>query len=419
MSNLPSSRNTGVIFNAETGLSAPQTADVREIISNEWQQAFYEPDSPLLDTEPSTPAGQLIDGEVAEIESKNGQFLYLANQFNPKVAVGRWQDALGYIYFQSRKIDEPTVVTCQVTGSRGTVVPYGAVVSNTDGYELICNTVGGINLGDTGTGEGTFRVSQTGPIDIPAHSVNNIVTVIPGWDTIDNEAAGATGRDIESRAEFETRRYNSVAANSHGSVGAIYGTLADLQDVIDVQVLENIGPDPVIKYGVTVPGHGITVCIYGGDEQDIARVIYEKKDAGADTGGNTQITYLRPDYHNATYVYFIERPETVNFWVKVVLGAENLLTTDTTARIQNAVLEDFLGNNRASGNSRVGLASRVYSSRFFDSVYAVEGIRNVKSISIALGDTVTDDDYFDRLTINGNQEPVMTVENITVESEEE
>ena len=76
---------------------------------------------------------------VAEVEAKNADMLFLASMFNPKTAEGRWQDALGHIYFMTRKIDEPTIVTCQLKGRYGTVVPYGALVLSEEGYTLICN----------------------------------------------------------------------------------------------------------------------------------------------------------------------------------------------------------------------------------------------------------------------------------------
>ena len=401
---------SGLIFNPATGLQSPDTSQIRDGVAQDWQDAFFDPDLPPLDTEPVTPAGQLIDAEVAEIEAKNSELLYLSNQFNPKVADGRWQDALGYIYFLTRKLDEPTVVTCQLTGLNGTVIPYGALVQSANGWTLICNRA--VTISPDGKAETTFRVSETGPIEIPAHAVNSITTVIPGWDTVDNEAAGAIGRDLETRSEFEARRAASVAANAHGSTGAIYGTIANIPGVLDVQVLENIGPDPVIKYGVVVPGHGITVCVYGGEDADIARAIYLKKDNGCDTGGNTPITYAAADYHNAVYDYLIMRPEPVNFWIRVVLAGA--ITPGQEAALKLALYQDFYGQNSQSGNARIGLAQTIYASRFYCPVLEA-GIKNIQEIQVTLQqDTPAPGDFRDVQNINGDQEPVMAMDNIII-----
>jgi hypothetical protein len=400
-----------LIFNHATGLYAPDTAEIRDGVAEDWTQAFFDPDLPALDTEPTTPAGQLIDAEVAEIETKNAELLFLASMFNPYVSDGRWQDALGYIYFLQRKLDEPTIVTCQLTGLNGTVIPYGALVQALSGYTLICNRA--VSIGPSGAAETTFRVSENGPIEIPSHSVTAITTTIPGWDTVDNAAAGALGRALETRPEFEARRAASVAANAHGSTGALYGTIANLPGVLDAQVLENIGPDPVMKYGVTVPGHGVTVCIYGGEDNAIAEAIYNKKDNGCDTGGNTAIAYTAADYHNAVYEYLILRPEPVNFWIRVTLGVGSAPTSAQIAALKEALYQDFYGLNKQSGNARIGLASTVYASRFYCPALAVDGVRNIQSIEIALSED-TPDAYADVVTINGDQEPVTATANIAV-----
>lgn len=403
-----------LVFNPDTGLEAPESESIRQAVAADWTEAFFDTDLPPLNTEPTSPAGQLIDAEVAEIEAKNSEMSHLASMFNPALSEGRWQEALGYIYFLKRKADEPTVVTCQLSGLRGTSIPYGALVQSSNGYTLICNRA--VNIGNNGTAETTFRVSENGPVEIPAGAVNSIVTTIPGWDTVNNEAAGALGREKESRSEFEARRALSVAVNAHGSTGALFGAIADIAGVLDVQVLENIGPDPVIKYGVTVPGHGVTICVYGGEDADIAEAIYNKKDNGADTGGNTSITHLAADYHNAVYEYKIMRPETVNFWAKVVLGSGVSLADSQISELKNAIYNDFYGLNTVTGNARVGLASTIYASRFYAAALAVEGIKNIQSIEIALSQSQpSSTGYAGLVNIGGDQEPVMALSNVNVE----
>lgn len=402
-------------FDSETGVYADPTETIRQDVRAAWTAAFAGDGLPPLDIDPATPAGQLIDGEVAEIAAKNAQLLFLANMFNPKTAEGRWQDALGYIYFLTRKLDEPTVVTCRATGLEGTVIPYGTLVQSLDGYTFICNRA--VTIGPAKWAETSFRCAVTGPIEVAPHTITSIVTTIPGWDTITNDSAGATGRNIETRAEFEARRAASVAANAHGSVSSVYGAIANLPGVLDLAVLENIGPDPIVKYGVTVPGHGITVCVYGGEDEAIAEAIYRKKDNGADTGGNTVINYRNADYHNAVYTYKILRPEPANFWMRVVLGGSGPVDPVVEESVKASVYRDFYGMSTVSGNARVGLASTVYASRFYKAVMSVDGVQNLHKVEIALGDETTPTSaaaYTDMLPIRGDQEPVIATDNILV-----
>ena len=399
-------------FDPAKGLISPDTQSIRDAVAADWTAPFLEEGQPELNTEASSPAGQLIDAEVAEIERKNAALLHLSNMFNPKVADGRWQDALGYIYFLTRKLDEPTVATCLARGRYGTVIPYGALVQSLEGVTLICNR--SVTINASGTAETTFRAAENGPIPIPAHSVSKIVTIVPGWDSIDNPAAGALGRDLETPAEFEARRYASVAANSHGSAVAVQSLVAGCKGVLDARVLENVGPLPKTEYDVTIPGHGITVCVYGGEDADIAAAIYRKKDAGCDTGGNTEITYAAPEPGGPVYTYKILRPEPVNFWVRVTLGADDAVPDAVAKALREAVCDDFHGRNNTSGNPRVGLASTVCASRFYAAAMGVSGIKDVRRVEIATGQNKNALVFSDVLHIPGHAEPVMSLENVIV-----
>lgn len=401
-----------LIFDPALGLMSPDTEKIRAAVVADWTAPFMEEGQPELNTEVSSPAGQLIDAEVAEIERKNSALLHFSNMFNPKVAEGRWQDALGHIYFLTRKMDEPTVVTCLARGRYGTAIPYGALVQSLEGVTLVCNRA--VNIGPDGTAETTFRAAETGPIPVPAHSVTKIITTVPGWDSIDNPAAGALGRDLETRAEFEARRYASVAANSHGSAVAVQSFVAACKGVLDVRVLENVGPLPKTEYGVSIPGHGITVCVYGGEDADIAAAIYQKKDAGCDTGGDTEITYIAPEPGEPEYVYKILRPEPVNFWVRVTLGAENNLPDATADKLRQALCEDFYGRNTVSGNPRVGLASTVYASRFYAAAMGVAGVDDLRKVEIATGPDKNNLSFCDVLHIPGHSEPVISAANVII-----
>ena len=82
--------------------------------------------------------------------------------------------------------------------------------------------------------------------------------------------------------------------------------------------------------------------------------------------------------------------------------------------IIKAVHDDFHGLSPVSGNSRVGLASTVYASRFYMSVMAVEGVKNLHAIAVALGDGALN--YADLVAVNGDQEPVLARENISIDN---
>ena len=72
-----------ITFNPDTGLISSGTAAIRANLVTQWQKAFAtDPNKPLLDTAPETPAGQLIDGQAGLI--KIARFFILRTCLIPK-----------------------------------------------------------------------------------------------------------------------------------------------------------------------------------------------------------------------------------------------------------------------------------------------------------------------------------------------
>ena len=396
-------------FDPNTGMVAPDTAVLRDAVAANWEQAFNTGDgSPVLDTEAATPAGQLVDAEAAYLAQVNAKFLYIASMFNPRTSEGVWQDALGYIYFLSRKIAQPTLVTVTCSGLQGTEIPAGAQMRDDDGvrYELTST----VTIPAGGSVDGVFQCLEAGPIECPAGTLSTIVTVIPGWDSGVNSAAGVIGRNRESQADFENRRYASVAKNSHGSVFSLQGALADLDGVVDCQVLENPTSSTVTKHGVSIPSHSVAICIYGGDDDAIAETIYMKKDAGCGTTGGTTVTHIATDYGNATYSYEIVRPTPTDVHVAVEINRTDATSATVEQDIKNAIIADFNGQDVNSGNTRVGLAQTLYASRFAVSVIKTAGVSDLVGITVALGTGTAGAS----ITIPGDVEPTISASDITV-----
>ena len=400
-------------FDPLVGMVAPDTAVLRDAVAANWEAAFNTGDgSPTLDTEAATPAGQLVDAEAAYLAQVNAELLYLFAQHNPRTAEGVWQDALGYIYFLTRKIAQPTLVTVNCQGLQGTQIPAGAQMMDEDGtrYEL----VSAVTIPASGSVDAVFQCLEAGPIECPSGTLSQIVTVIPGWDSGVNAAAGATGRDRESQVDFENRRFASVGKNSHGAVESILGTLWDLEGVLDCRVLENPGDAPATQWGVYIPGHSIAACIYGGSDADIAEALYLKKDAGCGTAGNATVTHVASDFGGAVYSYQIVRPTPVDVHVEVTVQRTPSTPADVVALIKDAVEQDFLGNDPNSGNSRVGTASIVYASRFSVSVIKTAGVAGLVGIRISLGSG----SLGSSILIDGLTEPVIADDDIIVIVEE-
>lgn len=397
-------------FDPSTGLYVDTESEVREIVRDDWIAAFQKDGQPELDTDPETPAGQLIDSETAHIIEKDNELLFLAQQFNPLTAEGIWQDALGKIYFLTRKQHQHSIAYCTITGLAGTVIPIGARIrSNTDNSVWICSRE--ITIPESGSIVAPFVAENHGPITAGSETLTNILTLVPGWDSVTNLTAANIGRNTETQMEFEARRYASVAANARGSLAAIYGTLSNIQDVLDCVVLENTTSTPITEWGVTIPGHSIWAAVVGGKDADIAEAIYRKKDAGCGTSGNTIIQHHALDIPGEpVYTYKIERPEPIEIGIKIRFKETATTPADIDNLIREALIQDFAGAG-PHGNLRVGMAQNVYASRFYCAVINA-GANGLETIELAA--PASDGNWSDMITINADKNPVLDRDNIFI-----
>ena len=394
-----------ITFNPDTGFSADSTSTIRQTIVDEWT-AIFDDEAATLNTSSESPAGQIIDSLSVLVTGKDSEFLNLANQFNPLTASGIWQDALGAIYFLTRKVATPTVVSCTCTGLQGTTIPAGSIIQTTDGVKLA--SLGAATIGADGTVEVEFAAQESGAIDIGAGTCTQIVTVIAGWDTVTNSAAGVPGNLIEGRADFEKRRFNSVAANAHGSAAALQGAVYQVENVLDCIVLENKTDSTVTKQGVSLISHSVAVCVYGGEDDDIAETIYNKLDAGAGTNGNTDISFTSPD--GVVNNYKIVRPSPTPVYLSVTINKTAQTPATVTQDIKNAIINDANGSDANSGNTRIGMGQTIYASRFTVAIVKTAGVNDLESVYIGTSASPTGNS----VTMDADEEPIITADNIEV-----
>ena len=397
-------------FNPTTGLYPDDVSTVRETVRSDWVSAFQREGEPELDTDPSTPAGQLVDSQTAHIVEKDDEVLFLANQFNPLTSEGVFQDALAKIYFISRKRQQSSVAICTVTGLEGTIIPIGAQIkSSTDQSVWACAAQ--VTIPAAGSTSATFVALNPGPLVAGAETLTEIVTITPGWDSVINPSAATVGRDEETQMEFEQRRYDSVAINARGSLSAIFSSISQVEGVIDCVVLENITNETITSWGVEIPGHSIWATVVGGDDTDIAEVIYRKKDAGCGTSGNTAISYQDIDQPmQPIYTYLIERPENLAIKFRVYVQQVQNLPVNAETLIKDAILKEFNGQG-PHGTPRVSFAQTVFVSRFFCSVVEVAKISSLESIEISSGQS---NSWSDSIVVNANKNPVLDEDDITI-----
>lgn len=353
-----------------------------------------------------TPQGQMASSLTAIIGAKNDDMLEVVNGVDPDTSDGRFQDGIGRIYFIERNPAQPTALQIACGGLVGTPIPLGARIADQSQNVYVCTQAGVIPA--SGTITLAFACTATGPTPVPAANQVTINQAIPGWDTV-SVVSGVAGNVVESRADFEFRRRQSVAQNASGSVPAVRGRVLNVSGVLDAYVTDNPNSTPLTIGGVTLAPNSLYVGVYGGAAQDIGNAIWTKKAPGCNYNGNTTVTvydtagYQQP-YPQYSVTYQTLTPTPIQFAVQVVNNPN--LPSNYVQLIQNAIIKAFTG---ADNGSRARAGTTLFSGRYYTGVMAVDPSVELLSIQLGIGTANANS-----VAIGINQTPTISAANISV-----
>ena len=400
-----------IIFNSKTGFDVTEIDDLREQIASEWQEAFKEKDRPLLNTDPETPQGQIIDSQVATVNQKDSEVLYLAQQFDPRTAEGRFQNALAEIYFIKRKPAINSYAMCTINGRAGTQIDAGALIeSEIDGTQWSLDQNVTIPANETITAK--FTCLTDGAISASSGTLTKIVTTVTGWDTVTN-ATAIVGSLEESQSAFEQRRKDSVSLNARSTVNAVYANVAQCDGVIAVYAVDNKKNISETIDNYTLTPHSVFVSVIGGENDDIAKAIYNNLSAGCDYNGNTSVD-ITNEYSGAVETVKFYRPDVFNIFVKVQIQNSSSLQNDYENIVKQAVYNNFYGLDSTKINNepllRLKMNDDLYSSRFTPSILNA-GITNVLTVQLSLDGS----EWVNNIHIPITANPTLDLNNIIIE----
>jgi len=334
-----------------------------------------------LSTDLRTPQGQLATSIAALVSNADAMFQLYTQLVDPAYSYGRMQDAIARIYFLQRRGSQATVVQCECVGAENTVIPIGATAKAVDGNIYTCTEAGVIPI--SGTITLSFTCNVLGPVPCPADSLNQIYQSIPGWDSINNSTDGVIGSDTESARAFETRRAESVAVNSIGSLSSVLGAVLSVDGVLDAYAAENPLGTTAIIGGYTLAAHSLYVAVVGGDTQEVAEAIWSKKAPGCAYNGNTTITVTdeNPAYNPPypTYDVKFQIPTSTPILFAVDIANTPQVPADATAQIQAAIIAAFSGGDEGE---RARIGETVYASRYYAPIIALGPWVQIKSVNV-------------------------------------
>ena len=321
----------------EQGIITIDTSDMKSEVDEAYKQAL----SADLNTDTSTPQGQLMSNDVSFLKYAQQEAVKALNAMNVLTATGEDLDAAASIWGYVRKQAQPTVIIATMSGSEGTIIPMNSIVASGN-YQF--KTLNSVTIGSNGKATVEVMCLQNGKVIIAANTLTEIITPVSGWDSVTNNNSGVVGYDKESDGAFRKRiTANWLNIRAKALLGAIHDSLAQIDGVRSVVTRENYTNASAVVDGVTLEPHSIYCCILGGEGEDIAKVLADKKTIGAATNGDTTVSYLDP-YSGVTQSYLIKRPDELAVDVQVTWRVNLYTPSDIDTQI-SSTLTDYINSN--------------------------------------------------------------------------
>jgi uncharacterized phage protein gp47/JayE len=314
---------------------------------------------------PESPDGQ-INGTISESNANLWEIAEESyNAFNPSAATGVTLSNLVQLNGITRLPATPSRVQLSLTGTAGTIIPIGSLVSTSDTSDQFSTEVQ-ITLDGAGNGSVFANAVNTGPISALSGTVTEIDTPITGWASVDNLADAQLGTNEETDVELRARRERSVARDAQAIIDAIFAAVANVPGVTQTVVLEN---DTDVTDSNGLPPHSFQVIVVGGVDEEIANVIWLKKPAGILSFGSTTTQIL--DSQGISHDISFSRPTTVDIYVEVDLTVFPEYPANGDDLIKQAIV-DYANGDLVTGRE-FGLSDDVIYTRLYTPINYVQG----------------------------------------------
>ena len=246
-----------------------------------------------------------------------------------------------------------------------------------------------------------FKCDTAGAINPAIGTITQIVTSYAGWNSVENDAPAAVGRDAETDNALRSRWSRSVYNRATAMVEAIQAALYNVDGVTVALVYENTS-DSTDSDGR--PPHSIEAVVDGGAERDIAKAIWTHKAAGIDTFG-TQSAVVN-DSQGVAHTMYFNRPTQipVYFRIEITPNPEKALSSAALVLIKQAIA--------AQGNA-LGVGKDVILQSFFCTIMTASSnaVGYIQLTASTDGETYTSDN----IIISPREVATFSENNIVVE----
>ncbi len=290
----------------ETGIQIERLNHLIEHLESGFRQIYGQ----NINLSPNTPDGQMI-GILAQMRMDIEELAEnIYRQLDPDVATGAWlEQRVAYAGLMRRTASYSYLRSVILTGEPNTPLYAGIIVS--DPHKVRWVLVADVQLDSNGSARADFRSEQLGSYNLAQNTPLVIETITLGLHSAINFENAEIGTEEETDAQLRSRFWISRTKNATNSAEAITAKIRALPDVKQVRILEN-NSGQRDKWGVEP--HSLNIIVDGGEDHQIADVIYHNKGAGVGLQGATEVVLQR---ENERRILRFDRAQTVDIQVSM------------------------------------------------------------------------------------------------------
>ncbi len=318
---------------------------------------FFEVQSNILDVYNSfRPTGAYGDG-LSTIVNLNGIYrIQGTHSYGSLTVYGR----PGLTIPEGFRVSDGTTSVTYSTDFSGVIETSGSVT-----IHLSCDTVGANNAG--------------------ADALTNILTPIPGIESVTNGDAINPGLERETDAELRSRRELTVASPGRSTRDSLIGVLYNTPGVTDVRVYDE----------VDTGRFNSRVLVLGGQDATIGELIWLHRGAVTYTG---DVAVPVRDIQGNTYTIRFARPEARELYININFTAvAGRFQSETNTIVTTRLIEYINLARRIGSNLRywdISSALRSIVSQYVNNgvtlntlTIGLDGVANVGTADIVVGES--------------------------------
>jgi uncharacterized phage protein gp47/JayE len=365
--------NQGFVLKRAADIQSDLVAALSTIVDLETGESL----SVILSDE-NDPIAQVVNAFSAALAEPWEQLELAYNQFDPLKATGAGLKGTVQLNGITALPGTYSKVTLSLVGTPNLAFSAGKKVSKMD--DSVVFTLPAVLFDNQGVAVVQGTATVKGPLTAEIAEVVKIVTPVSGWTSVTNAAAAVPGTLEETDTQLRARQQVSTSLTAQSIVESIYSGVANLTGVSFCKVYQNID---MTEDGRTIPAKSIAVVVEGGDNHEIAQVIFNKNPM-AGTFGDISVSIV--DIQGLSNEIKFSRPTPVDIYATINVTVVDVGKWPVTGEedIKAAIIAYALVHYALPGED-------IYASDLFIPVLTVPGIK-VTGITIAKTEQPTADE---------------------------